>query len=89
MIEDVLQDTSFIPSANGFHTFTIRLKDSQGNWGQVFQNIREDDILNFNATGKMNIYSSEGRLVLSKDNADGSKGINVSSLIKGNYILTI
>ncbi|UKB83486.1 T9SS type A sorting domain-containing protein [Chryseobacterium sp. MEBOG06] len=51
--------------------------------------IREDDILNFNATGKMNIYSSEGRLVLSKDNADGSKGINVSSLIKGNYILTI
>ncbi|UKB83485.1 hypothetical protein LF887_21140 [Chryseobacterium sp. MEBOG06] len=39
MIEDILQDTSFIPCANGFHTFTIRLKDSQGNWGQVFQNI--------------------------------------------------
>lgn len=48
-----------------------------------------DDIINFNATGKMNIYSSEGRLVLSKDNIDGSKGVNVSSLIKGNYILTI
>lgn len=48
-----------------------------------------DDIINFNATGKMNIYSSEGRLVLSNDNVDGSKGVNVSSLIKGNYILTI
>ncbi|MFC3159549.1 Por secretion system C-terminal sorting domain-containing protein [Chryseobacterium arachidis] len=48
-----------------------------------------DDIINFNITGKMNIYSSEGRLVISKDNVDGSKGVNVSSLIKGNYILTI
>lgn len=48
-----------------------------------------DDMINFNATGKMNIYSSEGRLVISKDNVDGSKGVNVSSLIKGNYILTL
>lgn len=48
-----------------------------------------DDIINFNATGKMNIYSSEGRLIISKDNVDGSKGVNVSSLIKGNYILTL
>lgn len=48
-----------------------------------------DEIINFNVIGKMNIYSSEGRLVISKDNVDGSKGVNVSSLIKGNYILTI
>lgn len=48
-----------------------------------------EDILYFKATGKMTIYSSEGRSVLSKDLVDGSKGMNVSSLIKGNYILTI
>lgn len=48
-----------------------------------------DDIIKFNAAGKINIYSSEGRLVISKDKVDGSKGIDVTSLTKGNYILTL
>lgn len=111
--ENILQNDIPVAQPIGFHIFNVRVKDNQGIWGPVFQNAvyiestvlgtkevklsknivcypnPADDILNFNATGKMNIYSSEGRLVLSKDNVDGSKGINVSSLIKGNYILTI
>lgn len=112
-VENILQNDIPVAQPIGFHIFNVRVKDNQGVWGPVFQNAvyiestllgtkevkisknivcypnPADDILNFNATGKINIYSSEGRLVLSKDNADGSKGINVSSLIKGNYILTI
>ena len=48
-----------------------------------------EDFIKFNITGNIKIYSLEGKLVLSKDNVDGNKGIDVSTLIKGNYILTI
>lgn len=113
MIENVLQNNIPITQSIGFHIFNIRVKDNQGIWGPVFQNAvyietsslgtqevklsknivcypnPVDDIINFNVAGKMNIYSTEGRLILSKDNVDGTKGINVSSLVKGNYILTI
>lgn len=112
-VEEVLQNNIPITSPTGFHIFNVRVKDNQGVWGPVFQNVvyiettnlgtkevklsknivcypnPADDIIHFNVSGKMNIYSIEGRLVLSKDNVDGSKGINVSSLVKGNYILTI
>lgn len=113
VIESILQSNIPISQPTGFHIFNVRVKDNQGVWGQVFKNVMyiensvlgtkevklsknivcypnpADDMINFNATGKMNIYSSEGRLVISKDNVDGSKGVNVSSLIKGNYILTL
>ncbi|MEJ5105877.1 T9SS type A sorting domain-containing protein [Chryseobacterium sp. MYb328] len=113
IVEDILQNNIPIAQPTGFHIFNVRVKDNLGIWGPVFQNVvyietsglgtkevklsknivcypnPADDIIRFNATGKINIYSTEGRLVLSKDNADGSKGINISSLVKGNYILTI
>ncbi|MGH1519715.1 T9SS type A sorting domain-containing protein [Chryseobacterium sp. JK1] len=112
-VENILQNSIPIAQPIGFHIFNVRVKDSLGIWGPVFQNVvyiettvlgtkevklsknivcypnPADDIIYFNVTGKMNIYSSEGRLVLSKDHVDGSKGIHVSSLIKGNYIVTI
>ena len=112
-IEDILQSNIPIASPTGFHILNVRVKDNQGVWGPAFQNViyietndlgtkevklsksivcypnPADDIIHFNVIGKINIYSTEGRLVLSKDNVDGSRGVNVSSLVKGNYILTI
>lgn len=109
IIEDILQNNIPTAQSTGFHIFNVRVKDNRGIWGPVFQNAvyietsglgrlsrnlacypnPADDMINFSAAGKINIYTTEGRLVLSKDNVNGSKGINVSSLVKGNYILTV
>ena len=47
------------------------------------------DILKFNTEGKVMIYDMNGKLVLTKDDVDGEKGIDVSELIHGNYIIQV
>lgn len=47
------------------------------------------DVLQFNTEGKVTIYDMNGKLVLSKDDVDGKKGIDVSELIHGNYLIQV
>lgn len=47
------------------------------------------DILKFNTEGKVMIYDTNGKLVISKDDVDGKKGIDVSELIQGNYLIQV
>lgn len=47
------------------------------------------DILKFNNEGNVLIYDMNGKLVLSRDNVDGKKGIDVSELISGNYVIQV
>ncbi|WP_162800880.1 T9SS type A sorting domain-containing protein [Chryseobacterium sp. KLBC 52] len=47
------------------------------------------DILKFNTEGKVTIYDTNGQLILSKDDVDGKKGIDVSELIHGNYLIQV
>lgn len=47
------------------------------------------DVLKFNTEGKVTIYDMNGKLVLSKDDVNGKKGIDVSELIRGNYLIQV
>lgn len=47
------------------------------------------DILKFNTEGKVMIYDMNGKLILTKDDVDGKKGIDVSELVRGNYVIQV
>ena len=38
-IEELLKDPTAIPGTAGIHTFNIRIRDGNGNWGPVFSSI--------------------------------------------------
>lgn len=112
-IETILQNGIPIAQPQGFHVFNIRVKDNQGVWGPVFKNViyiesvlgtkdtalsknnlvcypnPVEDLLKFNTEGSVKIYSATGQLLISKEYIDGNKGVDVSSLIPGNYTLTV
>ncbi|AYZ35880.1 T9SS C-terminal target domain-containing protein [Chryseobacterium indologenes] len=87
------------PTDNIYKTAVVKFKNTSANLStKEGTPVKQDaqfypnpvkDILKFNTEGKVTVYDMNGKLVLSKDDADGKKGIDVSGLTPGNYLIQI